>query len=236
MLNVRSIGVIVLAAVALSTASVAARDGSFIRSGQIDARVLLPAPPADGSAEQRAELVVLHRIERERTPDQIAAAKADDAEEDMFVYRNVLGPAFTSNDLPLTAALSRHLESNEPVVVNVGKDAFARKRPFIADTTLHNICAGDSFSYPSGHTTNGYLQGLVLAAMVPEYRDAILARAADYANNRLVCGVHYPSDLAASKLLAYAMIGLILDNPAFEAEFAPAQAELRHALKLKPLP
>ena len=130
--------------------------------------MLLPAPPAAASAAEKVELALLHRIERTRTPAQIADAKADDVEEDMFVYRTVLGPAFTAQALPLTAALSRHLESNEPVVVNVGKVFFNRKRPFVTDPTLHNICAGDSGSYPSGHATNGYLQGMVLAAALSE--------------------------------------------------------------------
>ena len=72
--------------------------------------------------------------------------------------------------------------------------------------------------------------------MVPERRDAILARAADYANNRLVCGVHCASDLEAGKSVAYAIVGLITNDPVFEAEFVPAQAELRHALGLNKLP
>jgi hypothetical protein len=36
--------------------------------------------------------------------------------------------------------------------------------------------------------------GLVLTLIVPEKRDAILARADDDAHNRLICGVHYHQD------------------------------------------
>ena len=41
---------------------------------------------------------------------------------------------------------------------------------------------------------------MVLAMMLPEKRDAILARADDYAYSRLICGVHYPTDLKRAQI------------------------------------
>ena len=69
--------------------------------------------------------------------------------------------------------------------------------------------------------------------IVPEKRDAILARADDYAHNRLVCGVHYPTDIVASKSVAYTMIGLMMNDPRFIEEFQAARAETRLALGLE---
>jgi hypothetical protein len=48
---------------------------------------LLPAPPLQDSAAVASELAELHRIEHSRTPAQVAAAVADDQEEDIFSYR-----------------------------------------------------------------------------------------------------------------------------------------------------
>jgi len=67
-------------------------------------------------------------------------------------------------------------------------------------------------SYPSGHATIGYLKALALIEMVPEKREDIFARAEDYAHNRMVCGVHYRSDVEASKLVAYAVHALMTTN------------------------
>jgi acid phosphatase (class A) len=64
----------------------------------------------------------------------------------------------------------------------------------------------------------------------PEKRDAILARADDYAYSRLICGVHYLTDVVASKSVAYAMIGIIANDPVFRKEFGTAKAETRYAL------
>jgi acid phosphatase (class A) len=76
------------------------------------------------------------------------------------------------------------------------------------------------------------LEALVLIMMVPENRDAILTRADDYAHSRVVCGVHYPTDVEASKSVAYAMIGIIMNNSQFKEELQAARAETRRTLGL----
>ena len=68
--------------------------------------------------------------------------------------------------------------------------------------------------------------------MVPEKRDAILARAEDYGHNRLVCGVHYSTDVPASKLLAYTIHAIMEVNPQYQKELAAAKVELRQVLGL----
>ena len=81
-------------------------------------------------------------------------------------------------------------------------------------------------SYPSGHATAGYLMALTLIDMFPDKRDAILARAQEYANNRLVCGVHFPSDIAASRLVAYSVHAIMANKPQYQQELAAARAEV----------
>jgi len=136
--------------------------------------------------------------------------------------------------LPLTALLSDHVRGNEGVMVNPAKKYFHRPRPYDFDPALKPVCKTTpnpaDYSFPSGHAAAGYLHAMVLAMMLPEKRDAILARADDYAYSRLICGVHYPTDLAASKSVAYAMIGIIANDPVFRKEFEAAKAETRRAL------
>src|ERR1700690_286040 len=73
--------------------------------------VLVPAPPAVDSTANKTELAELHRIEQARTPEQAAAAKRDEDEEDMFAFKTVLGADFNPEALPLTAALSEHVKN-----------------------------------------------------------------------------------------------------------------------------
>jgi acid phosphatase (class A) len=68
--------------------------------------------------------------------------------------------------------------------------------------------------------------------LAPEKRAEILSRADDYARNREVCGVHYPSDLGASRKAAYAVFGYMLGTPRFQRDLAAAREEMRTKLGL----
>ena len=220
----------------LNAQSPTVRKPVFVGPGEVDGAALLPAPPPMDSWQTRMELAELHRIQQTRTDADIAHAKADDVQEDMFVFATVLGPEFAAAKLPATKLLSDHLKNDEGVNVGPIKKAFQRPRPYQFDPTLKAVCKTTTntadYSYPSGHGTTGYLMGLTLVIMVPEKRAEILARADDYGHSRLVCGVHYPADEVASRTIAYTLIGAMLKNPQYVQELAAAREETRKALKL----
>jgi acid phosphatase (class A) len=68
--------------------------------------------------------------------------------------------------------------------------------------------------------------------MVPENAVAIFARGAEYAHNRVVAGVHFPTDVEAGRISASVIDNTLLHNPHFEADFAQAKTEVRAALGL----
>jgi acid phosphatase (class A) len=206
----------------------------YVDSAVLDVAVFLPEPSAVDSAANNEELKKLHRIEQTRTPEQVVKAKADDKEEDMFVFKTVFGPGFTAEALPVTAALGMHVKNEQSVLGYQLKHSYQRPRPYQTDTTLHPVCGlkTEPDSYPSGHSLTGYLEAFTLANIVPERRTEILARADDYAHNRLVCGVHYPSDIEASRRVAYAMFGYMLATPRFQRDLAAAREEMRAKLGL----
>jgi acid phosphatase (class A) len=205
----------------------------FVDTKSINLSLIIPPPPAQDSETTKAELAEMHRIEKTRTPAQIAAAQSDDNQMDIFIYRTVLGEKFNAADLPLTTALSTHVHDDGWAASEL-KGLFKRPRPYQYDKTLHPICGTTDRpnSYPSGHSIGGYLEAFVLAQIVPEKSTEILARADDYAHNREVCGVHYPSDLAGGRSVAYAIFGNMLASPRFQADLAAARAETRKCLGL----
>jgi acid phosphatase (class A) len=91
-----------------------------------------------------------------------------------------------------------------------------------------------SYSYPSGNANFGTTTAILLAAMVPEKRAEIFARGWEYGENRLVAGVHFPSDIESGRISATAMVAVMMQNPAFKSDFAAAKGELRTALGMTP--
>jgi len=199
---------------------------------------LLPPPPEAGSAQQRAELDELLRLQATRTPAMVQRAR-EDVPRSIFRFADALGsPAeFTAQRLPLTARFFAQIEHDGAQYADRAKDVFARPRPFRSERRLAPAVAEPSSpSYPSFHSTWAVACGIVLADMVPERRAAIFARADEFAHNREVGGVHYPSDVAAGHLAGTALAEEFFSTPRFLADEAAATTELRQALGLPPLP
>jgi acid phosphatase (class A) len=195
---------------------------------------LLPPPPGADSAQQKAELAEILQIQGTRTPAEVEEARRD-VQTSVFRFADALGnpPAFAPGKLPRTEALFQDVGRNEAAILNPAKDAFARPRPFQVDPKIDPVLTRPpSWSYPSGHATWAAAVAVVLADMVPERRGAILARARDYAHNRVVGGVHYPSDVDQGFVSGTVLAAMLFDCPTFAAEEAAAKAELRHALGL----
>jgi acid phosphatase (class A) len=216
----------------------AAANRPYLARGSVNLYRLLPPPPAAGSAQERAELDELLQLQGARTPAEVQRAR-DDANVSIFRFADALGspPNFTAQHLPLTARLFARITQDESQFVDPVKDAFDRPRPFLTESRLSPVVPKPpSASYPSGHSTWAASCAIVLADMVPERRAQIFARADEYAHNREVGGVHYPSDVAGGHLAGTALATALFMSPRFLEDEAAATAELRRALGLSALP
>ena len=216
----------------VAASPVDAKEAMFVAPEEIQLQKIMPPPPVDGSQAQKAELDELHGLAARRTPAQAAKAKYDAEHKDIFIFADALGEKFTAENLPLAAALGMEISADASDAGKAAKAFFHRDHPYTFDKTLLPICTAKGLpeSYPSGHALNGWLLGLALVEMVPEKSAEILARAEEYGHSRLVCSVHYPSDVAASKPLAYALHAAEIRNPAFRRELAAARQEVRARL------
>ena len=217
----------------LLLAESAAADGSrYISVTAVDLTELLPPPPAKGSAAARQDLDAVLRAQAARTPDSMAAAKAD-ALVSVFRFADVLGPAFASSRLPRTATLFRMVGRDATEIGGRAKDYWQRPRPYrFSDrvTSILDVTTGGS--YPSGHAMYGCMTAVLLGVMVPEQRAALLERGTAYAQNRVVAGVHYPTDVEAGCTGGKIVAAVLLQSPVFQGDLAAARDETRQALGL----
>ncbi len=111
------------------------------------------------------------------------------------------------------------------------KATYRRPRPFVENND-GPICvpAEDwlkkSYSYPSGHSTASWTAGLVLGEIAPDRTTGIVSRARSYGESRIVCGVHYESDVQAGRVAASALFAALQSSPTFKADLARARREL----------
>jgi len=202
----------------------------FVTNKDIDLTMILPPPPANDSAQTRAELGAVLTLQVTRTPEMIASAVAD-SEENVWRFANVMGPNFTKDKLPKFSAFFDRVVETEGAVVDPAKDVWKRPRPHqLSDLVKPVVKLSSSGSWPSGHATVGTMMGIILADMVPEKRAEIMARAAEYAHNREVGGIHYASDVEMGKISGSVIAAVLLNRDDFKAEYEVARAELRSDL------
>jgi acid phosphatase (class A) len=200
---------------------------------EVNLLLLLPPPPTNDSAQMKAELGELLTIQVTRTKEMETRAFAD-ATENVWRFADVVDdPRFTPENLPKTKAFFDRIIETEAAVVDPAKDVWKRPRPHLySDLVKPVVPLSKSGSYPSGHSTVGTLMGIELANMLPEKRAAIMARAWEYAHNREVGGIHYPSDIEMGRISGTVIAEAISTHADFKQEFETAKAELRAALGL----
>lgn len=201
---------------------------------EMDASQLLPPPPVAGSEAAKAEIAELHAMASSSSVDLVEKARRDDADEKPDMFNTALG--FDLAAFPVTSKLLRDVAEREEVESKAAKSYFHRDRPWIVDGSIKTCVpvkpGPAATSYPSGHTSLGFAMGVVLASVMPDKAQLILARASEFGEHRLVCGMHFRSDIVAGQELGTALALTLMQHPEFKSEMEAARAELRAAHRI----
>jgi acid phosphatase (class A) len=193
-------------------------------------------PPVPDAGATRAELDFLLQHQAARSGADCAAADLD-ANKDLSRFATALNLTAAADDPRLheIVRIVGDLRKLQERITNQVKDATHRPRPFRQDARI-TTCVDRPMtdSYPSGHATFGMATALLLANMVPERRNELLERGRDYGEQRVVGGVHFPSDVAAGRTAGVLIAAFLLASPQYQSEAASARAGLRSALGLAP--
>jgi acid phosphatase (class A) len=220
------------AVLAVPAAAQEAGSAFYLDPADVDLVHVLAPPPSVDSPAAKADLEAVRTAMQSRTEAAIEHAQADD-QRTVFRFADVLGPNFRPENLPFTTQFFQHVYENGNAATVAAKSHFQRQRPFVVDPDIKIIVVqAPDFSYPSNHSTFAYEAGILLAAMVPEKAAAIFERAADFAHNRVIAGVHFPTDIEAGRIAGGVIDNALLHNAHFLADFGRAKSEVRAALGL----
>jgi acid phosphatase (class A) len=194
---------------------------------------IIPPPPARGSQVEQDEIAEILRMRASATQAQLAQAKRDNDIEDATIFAGAIGPGWDLANLPKTKFLVDRIMDVDRPDSSIAKHYFRRARPWIVNPKVqtcaeHSQGTGND-SYPSGHTMLGFELGVVLASLMPNHATAILARAQQYGENRIVCGFHFRSDVTAGEQFGTVLAVEMMQHPVFQVWFKAAQLELKSA-------
>jgi acid phosphatase (class A) len=204
----------------------------YLSGASADFFLIMPPAPRNGDARDEADRRIFRETRKlEGTPRwQMAAEDAELSPAAMLKHFSCsLGVEATQEQLPRLTALAQKAMREAARTVGRAKEHYARKRPFQVDegpTCVAHSTVGESFDYPSGHTTAGWAWALVLAQVDPGNAEAILKRGRAIGDSRVVCGMHNASAVDAARLLTSAAMAAIAASPLYQADVVVARAEL----------
>jgi acid phosphatase (class A) len=202
-----------------------------------DSLALVPAPPAAGSAGFALDEQVSREARALRDSPRFAQAHRD-AELGFPEGANQFACAIGLDvDAQKTPALYRLLERSRidaSAATRAAKHHYHRARPFMVNgeptcTPEDEEGLRKNGSYPSGHTSIGWAWALILSEIVPERADAIQARGRNYGESRLVCNVHWQSDILEGRFMGAAAVARLHDNAEFNRDLLAARKEIAAA-------
>jgi acid phosphatase (class A) len=140
-------------------------------------------PPSDNSTTTKGEITALNKIPiREKfikEKDDIKKSFGKVVKEDELVQKLIDASA------PIIMKIKKHHNRPRPKVI-------AKKiKTKMKDIEMASM---KTPSYPSGHSAQGYLIGMVLSDRYPQKRDKLMKTARDISYSRRVARAHYLSD------------------------------------------
>jgi acid phosphatase (class A) len=235
-MRIRTIAALMTAALALGAASGQSGVQGYLPAGQIDLTKILPPAPQKKEIRYETDRAVFKAMKAGVGSERWDYAKKDvpsSAADVMKDFSCAAGIALSPERQPITYRLLARAGVDTARENNLAKDSFKRLRPFLIDKG--EVCEADpkevakSYDYPSGHTTRGWTEGLILAELLPARATPILTRARAYGESRLVCRVHNASAVEAGRVGATATMDVVRVTPAYQADLAAARTELESA-------
>ncbi len=206
----------------------------YLPGGAIDVGALLQPPPKADSTADKADVALLRAANGHASEGRWQRAIDDDASVyDRF--DRALGVPPDRRHLPRLIRVLNRVAQDVIASTGEAKKHFARPRPF-QRFALTRVCGMKAppkpepaptkgGSYPSGHSSISWAVALVMMEAAPNRAQALIARAVDYGHSRVVCGLHFPSDIEAGRVLGAAVVDRLLAVPEFRRDLICAKRE-----------
>ena len=240
MIWIRTITTGLLVALTLTAAVVAREDrptAYLSAEATPDPLLIVGGPPAETSSQaaaERAYFLETRALEGSPRWKQAAADAELFGDVGHASFACAIGKAITVKDTPTLSRLMDRLVMDAARSVGILKTTFKRARPMVGHDDAPLCVAREAWmttnsSYASSNAAAGWAWALVLAEIAPDQASSVLVRGREYGENRVICGLHYASDIIAGQTMASATVARLHANPEFMKDLETARAELAKA-------
>ncbi|MGA2654686.1 MAG: phosphatase PAP2 family protein [Gammaproteobacteria bacterium] len=216
---------LILSFSAFATSLEIAKTPTFIDPQAITLETIAAPPAANSEAFKRDTDIILWE-QNTRTYYDLERAFGSVTLEPSY-FNQALNARFEEARFPKLYQLMKAVMAESKIYTDAYKIYYKRPRPYQDNKDIKPaIPIEESYSYPSGHGTRGMTLALVFAELFPAKRDALLKTGYSLGQDRVIGGVHYPSDIEGAVALAQVVAKNIIASDAFKAKVKDAQDEI----------
>ena len=175
---------------------------------------LVPPPPEEGSVAFALDQEYAKKaVESKDTARFILATSDAELNFPAAVrsFESTLGIEISETKTPKLYILMRRVLTDAALSTYTAKNYYKRKRPFMVNNTPVCTPADTALlrkdgSYPSGHTAIGWAWALIFCEIFPAKTDTILKRGYAFGESRVICNVHWHSDVEMGRVMGAAAV------------------------------
>lgn len=234
-LTLASVGVASAQTMAAQTPAAVAAPQGFLAGPALQALVdTVPPPPADGSPEAEADIAESERMKALEDSDRwLLAIRHAELRAPIAVshFDCVVGARLTAENSPRLIEFLSKVMIDANAAAELAKARAFRPRPVGVDAERRpcqvvSTAGRASPSYPSGSASVGSAYGEAFAVLAPDVADDAREMARQIGLSRLVCAMHYPSDVREGINLGQAVFHAEEATPGFAHLLEAARSEL----------
>ncbi len=179
----------------------------------------LAAPPESGSAQDNRDFDQILKLQRDRTDEDCARAQYQES----VSLETLFGPEFgllSKKEVKRWSDFFEQIQEDTSHFVRKAKKHWKRPRPYVNDSRVEPCIEREkSFAYPSGHATVARVFAEILSQLDPSRAKYFQARGEEAGADRVLAGVHHPTDIEAGRELATRIIDALWKIRGFVQEF-----------------
>jgi len=200
-----------------------------------NSKTILPPPPQPESAALALDIEISEKYLK--SDDLLRWKQAQtDANLDFPVsidsFTLVLDTEISLESAPYLYLLLNRVIADASASTAAGKIYYKRLRPFLVNNQPTcdpeaEIYLRTSGAYPSGHSAIGWTWALILGELFPNQVNAILIRGREFGESRVVCNLHWYSDVVEGRHMGSATVAALHGNEKFMHDLEKAKQEVK---------